>query len=113
MYYNNDRDVYLPNLLMGVGIVLIMIAMNRYLSLWIIVMMMPMLGMYIRMISRLQRRLIVLESIKKGIVLFCVVTVGMMCVEFLYVLGYIIVVNGIIGMIYIRTYVFVIIGARM
>lgn len=86
---------------------LIIVGGVRIVSLWLIVIMVPITGMYIRMLNGIQGGLPILESRKKLCVIILVMLIGIVVVELLYVLGYIFVTVRIVGTVYMRTYAYI------
>lgn len=87
---------------------LILVGMQRYFSCWILAIIIPMLGIYMRIMSGIQGRIGILESHKKGTVLGILGFTGIIYSEIVYILRYIYVGAGLIGAIYIGSYVFMI-----
>jgi len=73
LWYNNMRDVYIVNLIIRLGLVLYLVNVKGWLSMILLMIIMPLIGRYIRMLTRLIGGIHINESIKKLLVLLTVV----------------------------------------
>jgi hypothetical protein len=73
-------------------------------------MIIPLVGGYLKMLSGMIRGIRINESLKKVLVLTLVLLLGGFCNELMYVLVFMVFSNGILGTVLIRVYVFMLLG---
>lgn len=108
LWYNNIRDVYMVNLVIGLRLVLYMVNVKRWLSLFLLIIMMPLIGGYIRILTGIMGRIHINESLKKVIVLSVTVMLGGLILEWGYVTAFIYFFGGVTGAVVLGVYVFLI-----
>jgi hypothetical protein len=81
LWYSNMRDVYMVNIMIRLGLVLYIVNVKRWLSVLLLIIIIPLLGGYVRMLNRMMRRIYINESLKKIMVLIFVMSVGRVIVE--------------------------------
>jgi len=100
------RDVYMVNMIIGIGIVLYVINLKRWLSLLLMIIIIPLMGGYMRMLNGIMGRIRLNESCKKMIVLILVMVLGGVVMEFAYVSVFIYFVGGVLRTVILGVYVF-------
>lgn len=113
LWYNNMRDVYIVNLIIGLGLVLYLVNVKGWLSLFLLIMMMPLMGGYMRMLTGLMGGIHINESVKKLMVLLVTVILGGVVLEMGYVTSFMYFFGRVTGTVVLGVYVFVMIGVGM
>merc|ERR1712088_484773 len=107
------RDVYMVNLIIGLGLVLFLVNVKRWLSLFLLMMIMPLIRVYMRILTGLIGRVHINESVKKLITLRAVVILGGIVLEWGYVSAFIYFFGRVTRTVVLGVYVFIIIGIGM
>ncbi|MBP94372.1 hypothetical protein CMK18_00290 [Candidatus Poribacteria bacterium] len=107
------RDVYMVNLIIGLGLVLYLVNVKGWLSLFLLIMMIPLIGGYMRILTGLIGGIHINESIKKLIVLLVTVMLGGVILEIGYVTAFMYFFGGVTRTVILGVYVFMIIGVRI
>jgi len=97
----------------GLGLVLYLVNVKGWLSLFLIIMIIPLIGGYMRILTRIMGGININESVKKRIVIMVVVMLGGIVIELRYVTAFIYFFRGVTGAVIIRVYVFVTINVRL
>lgn len=103
------RDVYMVNLIIRLGLVLFLVNVKGWLSLFLLMMMIPLIRGYIRMLTGLMRGIHINESVKKVMVLRAVIILGGIILEWGYVSAFIYFFGGVTRAVVLRVYVFMMI----
>lgn len=101
------------NIIMGLRLVLYIVGIKGWLSLYLLIMMAPLVRRYIKILTGLMGGININESFKKFIVLLVVIVIGGVMLEWGYVLSFIMFTNGVLGTVLMGVYVFVLLGARL
>lgn len=107
------RDVYMVNLIIGLRLVLFLVNVKGWLSLFLLMMIIPLMRGYIRMLTRLIGGIHINESVKKLITLRAVVILGGIILEWRYVSAFMYFFGRVTGAVVLGVYVFIIIGIGM
>lgn len=113
LWYNNHRDVYIVNMVIRLGLVLYIVRVKGWLSLYLLMIMIPLVGRYMKILTGLIGRLFLNESLKKLLTLLVVMVLGGPVLEFGYIICFMIFTNGVLGAVLMGVYVFVLVGVRM
>lgn len=101
------------NLIIGLGLVLYLVNVKRWLSLFLLIIIIPLIGRYIRMLTGLIGGIHINESIKKLIVLLVVVILGGVILEIGYVTAFMYFFGRVTRTVVLRVYVFMMIRVGM
>merc|ERR1712203_1190115 len=104
------RDVYMVNLIIGLRLVLFLVNVKRWLSLFLLMIIIPLIRGYIRILTGLIGGIHINESVKKLITLRAVVMLGGIILEWRYVSAFIYFFGRVTRAVVLRVYVFMIIG---
>merc|ERR1712088_487980 len=104
------RDVYMVNLIIGLGLVLFLVNVKRWLSLFLLMIIMPLMRRYMRILTRLMGGIHINESVKKLMTLRAVVMLGGIILEWGYVSAFIYFFGRVTRTVVLGVYVFMIIG---
>jgi hypothetical protein len=95
------------NMVIGLGLVLYMVGVKGWLSLYLLMIMIPLVGRYVKILSRIMGGINLNESIKKLLTLLVILILRRVILERRYVIAFIVFTNGILGTVLMGVYVFV------
>jgi len=98
------------NLIIRLRLVLFLVNVKRWLSLFLLMIMIPLIGGYMRILTRMMRGIHINESVKKVVVLGAVMILGRIMLEWGYVSAFMYFFGGVTRAVVLRVYVFMIIG---
>lgn len=101
------------NLIIGLGLVLFLVNVKRWLSLFLLMIMIPLIRRYMRILTRLMGGIHINESVKKLMVLGTVMTLGRIMLEWGYVSAFMYFFGRVTRAVVLRVYVFIIIRVGM
>lgn len=100
-------------MIIGLGLVLYIVGVKGWLSLYLLIMIIPLVGRYLKMLSGIMGRIGINESLKKVLVIILIIVIGGFVNEVIYVLVFMVFNNGILRTVVIGVYVFLLVGVSM
>lgn len=107
------RDVYIVNLVIRLGLVLYMVNVKGWLSLFLLMIMIPLMRGYMRILTGMMRGIHINESLKKLMVLLTVTILRGLVVEIGYVTAFMYFFRGVTGTVVLGVYVFLMLRSGM